>query len=118
MVNPGQYVNKVGKYLRKNIDGAYKIAFAPEQCDVFMKMYYQTPGDPDSFSEMDFIISIATYANKLRVNITENDANEKTIGQLVLDLFELNDLGTVKAKVMNKLTKSIVKEYSEYDFVY
>ena len=118
MINPGQYVNKVGKYLRKNIDGAYKITFSPEQCSVLMKMYYQIPGDPDSFSEMDFIIDIATYANKLRVNITENDENEKTIGQLILDLFELGDLGTVKAKVMNKLIKSISKEYSEYDFVY
>lgn len=117
-LNPGTCINKVGKYLNKNIDGAYKISFSPMHCEVKMRMYYQTPDDPDSFKEMKFIIDITSYQNKLRVNITEDTKNEKTIGQLILFPEELTDLPLVKYKVMETLIKSIDKEYKGFDFVY
>ena len=114
----GQWVNKVGKYLREHIDGAYKIKFSPMTCDVTMRMYYQIPGQGDSLSEMQFDINITSYQNKLRINITEITVLEKTIGQIIFQPDELNDLQLVKKKVLARLKKAIEKEYSEYDFIY
>ena len=116
--NAGTLIKKVGKYLNQNIDGAYKIKFSAMECEVFMRMYYQIPGDADSFDEMKFIISITSYQNKLRINFTENTDMEKTIGQLILKEEELSDLSAVKIKVMNALKKAINKEYADYDFIY
>ena len=116
--NAASIINKVGKYLNKNIDGAYKIKFKSNECEVSMRMYYQIPDDPDSFNEMRFIINITSYQNKLRINITEDTPMEKTIGQVILKEEELSDLNLVKFKVMSALKKAIAKEYAEFDFIY
>lgn len=116
--NAGSYINKVGKYLNKNIDGAFKMNFKPMECEVIMRMYYQVPNDPESLDEMHFIINITSYQNKLRVNLTEDTAMEKTIGQIILKPEELTDLQLVKKKVLEKIRKFIEKEYAEYDFIF
>lgn len=114
----GILVNKVGKYLKQHIDGAYKITFSPMRCDVYMTMYYQVDGQPDTFNQMDFEIDITSYQNKIRVNITEITALEKTIGQVILNDEELNDLGLAQKKILHTLKRAIAKEFAEYDFVY
>lgn len=114
----GIWVNKVGKYLKKSIDGAYKIEFEPMHCDVWMRMYYQVPREVDTFSEIKFLIDITSYANKLRINITEQTQMEKTIGQIILQPEQLNDLNIVRAMILEKIQKFIAKEYADYDFVY
>lgn len=114
----GQMINKVGKYLKKNIDGAYKISFHPMECEVFTRMYYQIPEIAESLDEIDFIISITSYANKLRINLTENNEMEKTIGQLILKPEELKDLNIVRKRVLQMIKKSINKEFDSFDFVY
>ena len=116
--NAGVWINKVGKYLKKNIDGAYKVQFNPMDCEVWMRMYYQTPGQVDTFSEIKFSIDITSYANKLRINITEQTQMEKTIGQIILQPEQLNDLNIVRAMILEKIQKFIAKEYADYDFVY
>lgn len=117
-INPGTWINKVGKYLKDHIDGAFKIKFSAMHCEVSMRMYYQVPGTPQSFSEMIFLIDITSYQNKLRINITENTRMEKTIGQIILGPDQLGDLNTVRATVLQKIQKFIAKEYAAYDFVY
>ena len=114
----GAIVNKVGKYLKKNIDGAYKITFKPMICEVLMRMYYQLEGDPDTFNEMDFEISITSYQNKVRVNLTEITELEKTIGQIILREEELKDLSLAKKRILETLKKAIAKEFKDYIFVY
>lgn len=116
--NPGTVVNKIGKYLNSNVDGAFKMTFYPMGCAVYMRMYYQIPQDPDSLKEMQFIIDITSYQNKIRINITENTAMEKTIGQVILKPEEYSDLMLIKRKVLLALRKAIGREYAEYDFVY
>lgn len=116
--NSGSIVDKVGKYLKNNIDGAYKIKFSPMECEVTMRMYYQVPGEPDTTDEMQFLLNITSYQNKVRVNITEDTAMEKTIGQVILTPEELNNLTLAKRKILSKVTRFIEKEYSEYDFIY
>lgn len=110
-------VNRIGKYLNNNIDGAFKIQFRANECEITMRMYYQAPDSPD-LKEMHFIINVTTYQNKLRINITEDDEMEKTIGQVILMPEELNDLSLIKYKVMKALRKAISKEYAGYDFIY
>lgn len=116
--NAGTAVNKVGKYLKKNIDGAFRIEFKPMECEITMRMYYQVPGDPDTFEEMHFLINITSYQNKLRVNLTEDTDMEKTIGQFIATDEEVHDLNLLKKKILTKIKRFIEKEYSEYEFVY
>lgn len=114
----GSIVNKIGKYLKKNIDGAFKVTFSGMTCEVDMRMYYQVKDEPDTFNEMIFHINITSYQNKVRVNITEDTRMEKTIGQLILKQEELHDMGLVMKKVLQALKRAIAKEYADYDFVY
>ena len=114
----GSLVNKIGKYLDKNIDGAFKIQFHPMNCEVTMRMYYQVPNHPETLDEMHFLIDITSYQNKVRINLTEVTAMEKTIGQLIFLDDELNDLTLVKKQILNKIKRFIDKEYAEYDFIY
>ena len=122
--NAPSYIKPVGKYINKVIDGAYKIEFKSNMCIVYMRMYYQIPsryqdqGADMSLKEMRFIINITSYANKLRINLTEDTEYEKTIGQLILAEDDLKDLNTIKYKVMKMIRKSIAKEYEGYEFIY
>ena len=118
MAEKGKVTSGIVKYLRKNIDGAYKIAFHPMECEVFMYMYYQVPENADTLDEMKFIISITSYANKIRINLTEDTKYEKTIGQLILQPEEVTDLNTVRKRVLTMVKKSINKEFAEFDFVF
>lgn len=117
-INPGTWIKKVGKFLNDNIDGAFKIKFGAMNCEVWMKMYYQVPGRADTFEEMDFLIDITSYQNKLRVNLIEDTYDEKTVGHFVLKPEELTDLHKVKSDVLAKIQKYIAKEYADYDFIY
>jgi hypothetical protein len=116
--SPGTLIKKVGKYLNDVIDGTYKIAFHPMECEIFMRMYYQIPNVKESFDEMKFIISVTSYQNKLRINLTEDDEYEKTIGQLILFPEELTDLPIVRKRVLQMIKKAISKEFREFDFIY
>lgn len=116
--NAGQIVNRIGKYLKKNIDGAFKITFKPMSCEVVMRMYYQLEGDPETFNEMDFEINITSYQNKVRVNLTEITELEKTIGQIILKEDEVNDLNLAKKRILQTLKRAIAKEYQDYIFIF
>lgn len=117
-MQPGNWIKKVGKYLNDHIDGAYKIAFHSMECEVFMRMYYQLPNVAESFDEMKFIISITSYQNKLRINLTEDTEMEKTIGQLILRPEELGNLEEVRLRVLKMIKKAINKEFDQFDFIY
>ena len=97
----GQKVNTLGKYINRHIDGAYKIKFSPNMCDVYMLMYFQEPGNPD-LQEMHFDINITTYQNKIRVNVTEISPHERTIGHDTFDEESLKDLNKALYKILNK----------------
>lgn len=118
VTNSAGLVNKLGKYLNKNIDGAFKIKFSPMECEVTMRMYYQVPDEPETFNEMIFLIDITSYQNKLRINLTENTVMEKTIGQIILNDEELADFSLARKKILSLIEKFIGKEYAEYDFIY
>ena len=118
MIEAGQQVNRIGKYLKKHIDGAYKIAFRPNECDVYMFMYYQIPGQAESLKTMNFLINITTYQKKVRVNVIEMTDFEKTIGHDVYKPDELDNLPEACKKIYDKVCHKIEREYSDYEFIF
>ena len=118
LLDLGQQVNRVGKYLYRHIDGAYKIKFSPVTCDIYFTMYYQIPQEKDTFKELNLDINITTYQKKLRINVTELDANEKTICQIILSPGQIEDLNQLYRDVYLKIQIAVAKEFSEFDFVY
>ena len=111
-----QKLNSVGKYIYKHLDGAYKIGFGPQTCDVYIEMYYQAPGE--EMQTMRFDISLATYQGKIRINVTELTDMEKTIGQNIYKPEELENMHEAFPKIYKNICKHIDKEYADYDFVY
>lgn len=126
VLQAGQQVNRVGKYLHKNIDGAFKIEFSPNMCDVYMLVLYQIPrhkqipgnNEENSMKEMTLNLNITTYQNKLRVNIIEVSPNEKTLGHKTYLPEKLMNLNEARHAILNDVIKYLNKEYKEYDFLF
>ncbi len=107
-------VNMVGKYLYKNLDGAYKFTKDRNTFDVYVTLLYELKeeygGIPNDVQEMTINISITTYQNKIRVDTIEMTPEEKTLG---FDLFKVEDMldmelamSTIKWKVGNRIRKA------------
>lgn len=117
----GAYVNKLGKYLNQELDGAYKIKFSPMECNVYIEMLFEIPDNRESYGEIKFDISIVSYQNKLRINIIEISQSEKTVGQIILteaDLANMSDLADVKVRIKKSINKYLQKAYPDYYLVY
>lgn len=132
-----QYVNKVGKYLYnklKKTGCAYKFETYANTCNVHCYVAYEktklenlshNPSyaffDLDTICEnhrVDMNINITTYQNKLRVNVINDDAMEKTIGHIVLKPEELTDYNKVLDKIMVYIIIRLEKEYYGYEFTF
>lgn len=113
-----QKANKLGKFIKKSIDSAYKIEFNPNSVDVYMYVYYQVPGEIDTFDKMDILINIAAYSDKLRINVIELDNMEKTVLHSTLKADDPVDYTELKIKIYNSIIKALSKEYKDYDFIY
>lgn len=107
-------VNMVGKYLYKNLDGAYKFTKDRNTFDVYVTLLYELKeeygGIPNDVQEMTINISITTYQNKIRVDTIEMTPEERTLG---FDLFKVEDMldmelamSTIKWKVGNRIRKA------------
>lgn len=117
-IDPSQLVNRLGKYLYKHIDSAYKITYRPSTVDIYMYMYYQEHDVADSMQQINFIVNIATYAKKIRVNVIEDTEMENTIGHQVFWPDELKDLPEAQKKIYDMVCHAVEREYSDYDFIY
>lgn len=128
-LSANQQVNRLGKYLYKNLDGAFKIQNSSNTCDVYVTVLYQIPSEilkkynitDEKYTdvhEMTVNISITTYQNKVRVNVIEMTNQEKTIG---FDLYQpesLENLQESAKKVFQRVCKRISKEFADYDFLF
>lgn len=123
----GQQVNRIGKYLYKNLDGAFKYKTSSNTCDVYFTLLYQIPHlqripgkgkEYNDVHEMVIDLNITTYQNKVRVNIIEMDLNERTIGYDVYLPEKLQDLESAKKTILNKVIKKVGKAYEDYDFLF
>lgn len=123
----GQQVNRIGKYLNKHLDGAYKIKMSPNMCDVYVTLFYQIPylqripgkgREYNSVHEMTLDINITTYQNKVRVNVIEMTPEERTLGYDCYSLERLQNLEEAKELIFNRIVKKVSKAYQDYDFVF
>ena len=124
-----QLVNKLGNYLYRHIDSAYKIDKTRNTCDVYVTVLYQIPQDIIDLyklyepkyagtNEMNINISITTYQNKIRVDTIEVTPEEKTLG---FDLFppeKLQDLNTALELIYRKVCRRIEKEFEDFEFIF
>lgn len=127
-VLPGRLVNQLGKYLYRNIESAYKFEKTSNQYDVYMTVYYQLPREKqiperaaegyNDVHEMNININLATYANKIRVNITEISPEEWTFGSMIFPLEKLQDMKEARNAIYTKVIKELQKRYREYDFIF
>lgn len=124
-----QQVNRVGKYLYNNLDGAFKIKNSSNTCDVYITVLYQIPSEilkkynitDDKYTEvheMTVNISITTYQNKVRINIIEMTEGEKTIGYDLYTPESLEDLRESARKIYKRVCSRISKEFKDYEFLF
>jgi len=121
-----QLVNSVGKYMYKHIDSANKLTFYPNMCDVYFTIYYQVPGEiiqkynvpDDELHEMQVDVNITTYQNKIRVNITEVDALERTLGSVIVKPVDFPDVAKLSTHIYTEICKKVAKAYEDYEFVF
>lgn len=119
-----QLVNKIGKYLYNNIDGAYSFAKSANTYDVTFILLYETPkelrpeGAPEDMKEMHITLSIACYQDKIRVSATEISPEERTIGFYTFNVEKMQDLAKAKKNILDKITKRVATMYEDYDFLF
>lgn len=120
-----QQVNRIGKYLFKHIDGAYKYKISSNMFDVYFFVLYQLKEENrlegitnNDMQEMHIDLNITTYQNKVRINLIEVSPQEVTIGY---DLFypdELVDLSKAYTKILKTIHSKLSKYYEDYEFLY
>lgn len=129
VIPASQLVGRIGKYLYKHIDGAFKFKSSSNMYDVWITVLYQIPPrlvekykltDPKylDVNEMTVNINITTYQNKLRVNVIEVTPEEKTLGCDVIPPNKLQDLKQAFDLIMLKVRTRLTKEFSDFDFIF
>lgn len=112
-----QQVNRIGKAIYKNLDGAFKFVKSSNSCDIYTTVLYEIPGSND-VQEMTLDINLTTYQNKVRVNIIEMDKYERTIG---FDLYrpeDLDDSQSSVVRILNRVKRRITKAFENYNFLF
>lgn len=113
-----QQVNRVGKYLYKHLDGAFKYTTDRNMYDVYVTLLYQLKpeygGKANDVQEMTIDINITTYQNKIRVNTVEMTPEERTLGFDVMGSDDMIDLEKAKKIIIWKVGNRIRKAYKNY----
>ena len=122
-----QQVNRIGKYLFKHIDGAFKYSKSSNQYDIYFTLLYQIPyweripgkgSEYNDVHEMTIDINLTTYQNKLRVNVIETSPEERTIGYDLYRPEVLTDLPEAMKLIWFGVIKRVSKAYKDYDFIF
>lgn len=123
---PSQLVNKLGKYLYKKLDGAYKYETSPNMCDVYVTILYQlpylqrVPGKGKEYNdvhEMTLNLNITTYGNKIRLNVIELTPDQKTLGHDVFPPEQLTSLEAARDRIFDRVMYRVSKAYKDYEFL-
>ena len=123
----GQIVNRIGRYLYDNLDGAFDIKKSPNMVDVYVTVLYQLPIDKqiigrgykyNDVHEKTIDINITTYQNKVRVDIIELDEMERTLGYDLYEPEKLENLADAKKLIFQRAVKRLSKAYKDYLFLF
>lgn len=120
-----QLVNKVGNYLYRHLDGAYKFDKKAGVFDVYITVLFSIPADvakvyhlDAGINEMNLNINITSYQNKIRVNVTEITPEEVTIGFDTFPPEKLQNLNDALDLIYSRIRKRIEKRYQDWDFIF
>lgn len=117
-----QQVSRVGKYLYKHIDGAYKYIKSGNMNDVYVTLLYELKeeygGIPNDVQEMTININITTYQNKLRINTIEMTPMERTLGFDLIKPEELMDMKQASEIIVWKVGNRIRRAYKDYTILF
>lgn len=121
--------NTVAKSIKKKLDGAYKFEKSSNICELWSTILYQIPKDVsdrygldrptrEKVNVMDVLIHFTSYSGKIRVEVTELQPNEKTIGFKLFKLNAFDDMQKGIKSVMDFIQKSIEKEFDGYEILF
>ncbi len=124
-----QLINKIGNYLYRHIDSAYKFEKKANMYEVYFTVFYEIPeeirriyklSEPEyaKVNEMNINLNITTYQNKIRVDTIEVTPEEATLG---FDLFppeKLQDLNSALELVMDKVQRRIQRRFKDFEFIF
>ena len=123
----GQMVNRIGRYLYDNLDGAFDLKKSPNMVDVYVTVLYQLPIDKqiigrgykyNDVHEKTIDINITTYQNKVRDDIIELDEMERTLGYDLYEPKKLENLADAKKLIFQRAVKRLSKAYEDYLFLF
>lgn len=120
-------VKRLGKYLKDNLSGVYKVQEPPNEYIIYSTIMYmiepearkvmkrypkELQGKEDEVYEMNIYYNITTYGGKyIRVNVIQLDEYEVTLGFLRLDRLDLMSLPDCKKKILEFTKRKIEKKY-------
>ena len=119
-------VNIVGKHIYKTLDGAFKITYSANMCDVYVTLLYAIPEDivkiynfpnGQDVQEVTLDINITTYTDKLRVNVIEMTTMERTLGFDTYVPEKYKDVKVLEDVIIDKVLLRVNKAYSEYELL-
>lgn len=123
-------VKRLGKYLKDNLAGVYKVQEPPNEYIVYTTIMYmikpevrkamkqyptELKGIEDEVYEMNIYLNITTYSQYIRVNVIKLDEYEQTLGYMRLEPKELISLPYCKDKIVKYVKKVIEKHYENYE---
>lgn len=107
---PSTIVNMLGNWLKQHMLGVTGYARSSTEYKITAMLSKQLTG-LDKNSEM--VVSIVTYSNSIRVNVTCDDFNEATILHTTISVKKFNDdFSTTSKKLLKKIEDSILKFFS------
>lgn len=127
VLSANQQVNRIGKYLFKHIDGAFKYSKSSNQYDIYFTLLYQVPyweripgkgNEYNDVHEMTIDINLTTYQNKVRVNIIELSPDEATLGYKLYRPEQLTNLEQAMKLIWADVVRRVSKTYQDYDFIF
>lgn len=123
-------VKRLGKYLKDNLSGVYKVVEPPNEYVIYSTILYQIDpevrkamkrykeelhGIEENVYEMNIYYNITTYGKYIRVDVIQLDEYEITLGFLRLGPEDLISLPYCKQKIVNYCKKRIEKKYEGYE---
>lgn len=123
-----QNVNTIGKYLYKNLAGAFDFKKSSNMFDVYTVVLYQIPieyirrynlnEEQSDVKEMIINLNLTTYQDKIRFNVIEQDPDEMTLGCKVCQLSKYKNYAQLRDDIVAYLKKQLQKRYSGYEFLF
>lgn len=123
-------VKRLGKFLKDNLTGVYKVQEPPNEYIIYTTILYQVDpelrkamkryekefhGIEEDIYEMNIYFNVTTYSKYIRVNIIQLDEYEITLGYLRFEPKDLISLPYCKQKLLAYTKKVIEKKYAGYE---